>query len=106
MILVARMPQEETDFSTFENMSNGTQDNVSENSSLRSTTDDMQTNEEPGWWKHEGRSTVTSTNATPDSYPNTTGDDNKNDTQEIPEFPTIVLPVMITLSMILLSGRK
>ncbi|WMW21177.1 hypothetical protein RE476_07085 [Methanolobus mangrovi] len=105
MILIALMPQEQMNID-FENQTNETQDNMSENSTLMSTTDDKQTDEEPGWWKHEGHSTVTGTNTTPGSYPNTDGDDSKNDTQEIPEFPSIAAPVIITLSIVLFAGKK
>ncbi len=105
VILIALMPQEQMN-TAFENQTNETQDNMSENSTLMSTTDDRQTNEEPGWWKHEGHSTVTSTNATSGSYSNTDGDGSKNDTGEIPEFPSIALPFIIILSIVLFAGRK
>lgn len=121
------IPQEKTFPEVFENITTLNNETVKpspEQEPLMSIIDDISDeDEEPGWWKHEGRSTVTYASSEEkqniknvnesneesdnngDSNEESEGEETNENTgdnnQEIPEFSAILIPFMIVLCIAL-----
>jgi hypothetical protein len=64
-----------------------------------SNQDDLPAENKLGWWKHTGDSSV--------SYAGgINGNTIPDDSEEIPEFPNLVIPMMAILCMSLIFGKN
>ncbi|TQD25250.1 hypothetical protein [Methanolobus vulcani] len=71
------------------------------------STPDNDLSEEKGWWKHVGRSTVSGGNvpASGTSGESSGNNDNKG-SEEVPEFPNLVIPLIVVTGIAMLFSRK
>jgi hypothetical protein len=102
LIAVFLMPDQYTGNGDMSNITNETPESEPGSMPLMSAPDD--TDDRPGWWKHTGRSTVTSSNRS--SGTGSSEDDNGEQENEIPEFSHIALPVAMALCISMLFRRK
>ncbi|MDG6244349.1 MAG: hypothetical protein QCH31_08170 [Methanolobus sp.] len=100
LIAVFLIPDEYAGIGDMNNSTNETPE--IEQMPLMSSPDDI--DDRPGWWKSKGRSTVTTSNRSSDTG---TGENNNGKKEnEIPEFPHIVLPVIVVLCISMIHHRK
>jgi hypothetical protein len=75
-------------------------------SPLMSTPDNV-VSDEKGWWKHDGHSTVVGSNVTTSgSNDGASENDNNDESQEIPEFPSLVIPFIAVIGIAIFFNRK
>jgi hypothetical protein len=78
------------------------------------STPDNDLSEEKGWWKHVGRSTVSGENVpasgTSDGSSGNSdneGNNNENEgSEEIPEFPSLVIPLIVVTGIAMFFSKK
>ncbi|WP_340820587.1 hypothetical protein [Methanolobus sp. WCC4] len=108
LVLVARMPMELSGADMPDNSTNTTKEDENEGTSLMSSPDNPSTEEKKGWWKHTGHSSVSHSNDDQGSGSSGEGATNndKNEVEEIPEFPFIAIPVFIVICIAMIISRK
>ncbi|WP_406659987.1 PEF-CTERM sorting domain-containing protein [Methanolobus sp. ZRKC3] len=94
-----------------------TPENISHNETatapLMSPPDDIPaenepTENEPGWWKHTGKSSVSYAGESSHQPGDNSGTEEKETSdgpEEIPEFPTMAVPVLVVMSLAFVFRR-